>query len=1141
MEEPAGEASREDEALQSAQNDEGTSGDSVGPFTGDTTDGDGVFCGPETCRETFSEEAAHSEHRHQHLLENMHSNKQMDELPDAEKDNETHYFCTVCSLSFNALSEFHLHMETKHDPTSQKEPYINPQMTKQRTYECEDCGKTYGVIGHLLNHRRSHRQPSKSLFHDIEHLQKKAFQCESCGRSYSRASALDAHRRCHEEKLVKSKHSSGDALSPKEPIEESKPGDNQTEDCPKLFPCVCGKSFSSSMSLKTHQRFSRNSQCRPVEMKQKSKKSGMEFFCNECNKYFSGHLAFINHQRWHANQSNDSAKKFSCEECGKSFMTLAFYYRHQRTAHNDETPAKSFQHQLYQLQKKAFECKNCGLKFSRASALHSHERYHTDVFQETEKGDQIHCSPLPQDQMSKGVNEEKVVLKTSTEEKIKSDNLPPSSIAEESCVNENDEESYEPGDFNVQVISASESEDEPITEPNPDLELLCESDQEAEGASGSFASKPETDLKIVQVDYDQPDQDSALMARDPVEKMEERFDCPDCYRWFTNPSSLRVHRMWHGIRKRRQQSQDKQKKKKCKECGLKFTNLERFKTHRRQHAIDPEEPQTKDQTLPPVKAPSNSVDTEKNQDKSCSGAAAIVENISQRGYTCHFCAKYYVYLVSYRKHLLLHNKRFRKDPESTEETEGKEENMQKDAEVVDHDSNGGSEPVNDLEITKPPDSSDPAEEMNAETLPSQTTDSENGVECKDCGLTFPNWEDYSTHLHQHALELEETPMENEMVPAEELAPETLDTGEDGDEAMSCETKELDMNDLPQTKLTDDVASPSSSMWSPREVYSCSICGKSYTYLSSFQKHQQIHENKTIIKSPSEQILRKYECPECGMVFIRRTRLIGHLRVHRRQKLNTSRRCDTCNKMFPNKQVWMAHIHMHTKNPFWCLSCVKGFTTEALLDEHLQSHNQTKQECNNLNKSAQPSSLDSTRNEMKPYQCAICKKNFSHPGKLILHRKKHARLYAQGSASIPVKKLPTKTTPVTNSKEDEGICTTMEQLSGKEENMLENESQTPSVDAECGDLDNSDSDCGEPVHCLKLSNPPESKSEDAQPQAGEELDKGEPQESIKRDKHKYWEWECLNCDMGFDDVAKLHLHYIKHATGEVPMLQEESIV
>lgn len=454
--------------------------------------------------------------------------------------------------------KYDVNIEHGHSSPKKSIVQITSGITKQPTYQCEECGKSYGVLGHFLNHQRSHRQASKSVFHDLEHLKKKSFQCEFCGRSYSRASALDAHRRCHEEKLVKLRCKSSSETEPT--LDDTKSIGNHTEEAEKTldpekkFKCSCSKSFATLLRLKTHQRFSRNSLCSPEEMLEKIKKSA-DFQCRHCNKTFSGQIALFNHERWHAH--DDAVKKFPCEECGKVFMTLTFYYRHQRIAHSKETPSKSFLHQVCQLQKKSFECKVCGLKFSRASALHSHELHHTDVFKETEKEALVSTSLLPQQ------NHQKKSTCETTEADCKEvfQNVFPTAVVDEHNVNEieDDAESFEPGDLIVKVISSSESEDEPAQDFNSDLELLCESDHDVrEDGDTAFppriVSKAEMDLKIVQIDYGEnlPSVEERELDIKPIE---ERYACPDCYRWFTSPTSLRVHRMWHGVRKRRQLAQ----------------------------------------------------------------------------------------------------------------------------------------------------------------------------------------------------------------------------------------------------------------------------------------------------------------------------------------------------------------------------------------------------------------------------------------------------------------------------------------------------------------------------------------------------------------------------------------------------------
>ncbi|TNN76222.1 Zinc finger protein 91 [Liparis tanakae] len=352
----------------------------------------------------------------------------------------------------------------------------------------------------------------------------------------------------------------------------------------RIFYCrACGEDFREEAAYLEHQQQhpQESIQCSPEEMIDKPKKSVNDYYCIECKKSFNGHIALLNHKRWHANHSDDSVKKFPCEECGKVFMTLTFYHRHQRLVHSDETAAKSFLHQVCQLQKKAFECKDCGLKFSRASALHSHQLHHTDVFRETEKEAPVHASLPPQP------NTVETVRKEAERNLAESEKALSVSVAEEDAhvyVTDEDMEGYEPGDFNVQVISASESEDEPVQDLKPDLELLCESDQEVRddgdaGVSTShLVSKSPMDLKIVEIDFEQPDERCAPVASEAENQTTgERFD-----------SSLRVHSMWHGVGERKQQTQEYNPKKTllgpkiyhCERCEKGFWSLGAFSAHK---------------------------------------------------------------------------------------------------------------------------------------------------------------------------------------------------------------------------------------------------------------------------------------------------------------------------------------------------------------------------------------------------------------------------------------------------------------------------------------------------------------------------------------------------------------------------------
>uniref|UniRef100_A0A8C2JFU1 C2H2-type domain-containing protein n=1 Tax=Cyprinus carpio TaxID=7962 RepID=A0A8C2JFU1_CYPCA len=162
-----------------------------------------------------------------------------------------------------------------------------------------------------------------------------------------------------------------------------------------LFCALCGQKFSSSKGFFSHQlkhrkqaikqgigegaRFSTS--CSEGKVKEQIKHP---FVCSECGKTYVSSVALLCHQRWHKRraQLGCSDQPYKCTECGKVFTSLTFYSKHQRLAHSKELPAKSFLHQVIQLKKKAFECEECGRRFSRASALQSHQLCHTDVFRD---------------------------------------------------------------------------------------------------------------------------------------------------------------------------------------------------------------------------------------------------------------------------------------------------------------------------------------------------------------------------------------------------------------------------------------------------------------------------------------------------------------------------------------------------------------------------------------------------------------------------------------------------------------------------------------------------------------------------------------------------------------------------------------
>ncbi|XP_077383443.1 uncharacterized protein LOC144022473 isoform X1 [Festucalex cinctus] len=887
------------------------------------------------CGEAFSEEAAYFDHRRQHpdgkcamYLEPMNDSDIVDEVEESTGS------CQLCTLSFADMSEFRSHMETHRVQCSDTQQISGS--TKKNFYECDECGKMYSMLGHFLNHQRSHIQAPKSIFNDFEDVKKKSFQCETCGRNYSRASALDAHRRCHEEKLFKRRNRT---LKHKTDTDELAPTriKKQIGHTPeKIYNCTCGKSFSALMNLKTHQRFSQKIDCFPEERTGKMRKN--VFYCRECKKAFHGHLAWYNHEKWHENHTKDSPNRFPCEACGKVFMTEKFYVRHHRKVHSGESPAKSFGHQVDQLQKKAFECTVCGLKFSRSSALNSHQLQHTSAFTETEKLAKAH-SPLLRQQ-----------------ETLEEDDHPKSDD-----FNEPDEEmteAYEPGDFNVLVISASESEDETVQDVNPNLDSRSGEDQEGRDNASvmNLVSKPELDLKIVQVDFD-PAKEQRPPAAPAAACIEtkERFDCPQCYRWFTSEASLRAHIVWHSIRRRRLQAQGQsvevytcdieartiaaghtpeyanetnqdlnqadaleQKTVTCDICG---THLSQFPDQRAKRLL------CRDCEMSSALNNMSSCSTQRKDSMSATTKAYNPKKtlLGPKIYHCEQCGKGFWSLGAYSHHKQSpsqcvdvklrtgvtqpsHRGRSRSSLKVACPVCGRKfrhkgimtlhmrthENGNHTCELCNRSfrlfSSLLRHQVVHNELLPPPSKSF---QHQVEQLQKNT------YSCPDCGKLFSRAKALQFHMRYHGNESGHSPSPPRSGNKASLRTHRRLCVKKDDHVMACETKNIHHNEpMELSKMNsrnvknkiDQVESPNTN----HLKYKCNKCDRSFSVVGALNLHKRIHAKgykkvakETLSFETSEEKLRKdypFPCSECGKRFLSNSALGSHKRWHTNDKL-----------------------------------------------------------------------------------------------------------------------------------------------------------------------------------------------------------------------------------------------------------------
>ncbi|XP_020360248.2 zinc finger protein 91 isoform X1 [Oncorhynchus kisutch] len=940
----------------------------------DSTDGDGLFRCLD-CEEVFGEEAAYQEHQHEHTHDGpivcLDSDSHLDGLLVSESGGQRTLCCALCGRKFADSRGFYSH-QVKHrnealkqsTPVLQSTPVAQstagPQSTpdqslgvaKQYVYECEDCGKSYTSMGSFISHTRSHKQASKSVFHELAHLKKKSFECQTCGRCYSRSSALDAHRRCHEVKLIpKSRKRDAEKQPPAEEpaiaTEDSNKASEQVDEAQEnLFGCSCGKTFRAQSGLKTHQRFSHNDKCSPEKLKRKPNK----FDCSECEKTFSTYAGMLCHQRYHMKRGGSSGKRFPCEECDKVFTTLTFYYKHQRLAHTQETPAKSFLHQVCQLQKKAFECQECGLRFSRASALQSHRLCHNDVFGRTEKEFQTQTSPLPQ---------HKLLLDNKTETEtfalgaivFPQDTLQTPVTERDPCFYETDGDAEADGtdDVNVEVISISASdgsvrdEEESQQELNPDLELLCESDQEGkeemdavlcptEYISSTLKSKPEIDLKIVQIDFPpfvgEGTQTEKVQGLDPP----KRFNCPECYRWFTSAASLRSHKLWHRVDGKKRWNPEKDIFK-CDFCGFDTTHRKTYHNHMRKHD---------------GRKPHKSV-------------LYQLAGLQKNSFKCEVCGKCFSRMSALHSHQQQHPKSKAHPCPDCEKTY----------------SNASGLYNHRKSCHAPTPTPDEVSDTKTEVFNPKKTLLGPTVYCERCGKGFWSLGAYAHHKQNQAQCAHLKEKHEPTVSSHSVNGPPHVRGK-----VAC----------PVCRKTFRHQGIMKSHMRKHENgnHRCELCSKSFRMFSSLLRHQVVHNAQILpppIKSFQHQVeqVKKntYSCPDCGKLFSRAKALKFHMKSHGYETDYSASspksaleleglKCSTCLSHFSNK----SSLHTHQKQ------CGKKNTVSKSYKEDVVQHD--------------------TVPKVKKLKCPSCPSLFNNLLSLQYHRKECGKPSAVAGLDVKAK-------------------------------------------------------------------------------------------------------------------------------------------
>ncbi|XP_073453930.1 uncharacterized protein [Aquarana catesbeiana] len=188
-----------------------------------------------------------------------------------------------------------------------------------------------------------------------------------------------------------------------------------------------------------------------------------------------------------------------------------------------------------------------------------------------------------------------------------------------------------------------------------------------------------------------------------------------------------------------------------------------------------------------------------------------------------------------------------------------------------------------------------------------------------------------------------------------------------------------------TDGSTDLSNPQeSSLSHPGErLFSCTVCGNSFTELGELFIHQKTHRAKRCKRSFScsecgkvfnqERFLhrhhlthtgeRPFACAECGRSFSLKENLLRHQKTHTGERPFV---CSECGRSFAEKNNLLRHQTIHTgKRPFSCVEC--GYS--CLLKGDLLTHQRI-------------------HTGERPYSCSECGKSFSEKRSCLTHQRRH---------------------------------------------------------------------------------------------------------------------------------------------------------
>uniref|UniRef100_A0A8C2ECD0 C2H2-type domain-containing protein n=1 Tax=Cyprinus carpio TaxID=7962 RepID=A0A8C2ECD0_CYPCA len=391
--------------------------------------------------------------------------------------------------------------------------------------------------------------------------------------------------------------------------------------------------------------------------------------------------------------------------------------------------------------------------------------------------------------------------------------------------------------------------------------------------------------------------------------------------------------------------------------------------------------------------------------------------------------------------------------------------------------------------------------------------------CQDCGQQFTNRKAFRIHMSEHVNGKRKRDRQVESVTngndndlryftKEKKVKEEKETDEFIDK--SCQRKPSEI--FPSHPAVDMLLKEEKPVFvKTNRVYVCAVCGKFYSYFKSFRNHQKLHRTKD----------RQHEirCEKCQKTFSRPVSLTLHLKLSKQcvPEEPSDLHCERCDKSFVSAVVLASHQEMHKQRPFWCDVCAKGFRSSVGLERHLLGHENKKHTCDICQKSfrvaAELRYHYNIHTGAKPYTCDLCHKSFSQMGNLITHRKKHLEVFKEGE-DVPLGKRDTGLRGKNRVSVMKKFVLGANNVFGQEEVMKKDPKEIcEEKHVDVNDATSSESDSPDTCDSSDISS-------------------DEPQKCLKEEQEVDSDWQCIDCGAHFHEESELHMHYMKHARGEV---------